>query len=152
MKTYKGGFTLIELLIVIAIIGILSSVVLSSLTTARTNAFDSKVKSQLSNIRAAAELYYNSRLNYGSVTTWVSNGTGTNGCQAGMFTDTTSGLSGLTISANYPTGENAIVCNSTGKAYAVSDNLAATSTFWCIDSTGSSKQESTALGTSTVCL
>lgn len=151
MLKNKKGFTLVELLIVIAIIGILSSVVMSSLSEARTEAYDSKVKSQLSNVRAAAELYYNSRLNYGASTSWVSNGTGTNGCEAGMFTDTASGLSSLTISANYPAGENTIVCNSNGRAYAVSDNLAATSTYWCVDSTGASKQESAPLGTATVC-
>lgn len=125
--------------------------VISSLTTARTRAYDAKVKAQLSNIRGAAELYFNAKLNYGTTTTWVSNGTTTNGCAGGMFQDTVSGLRGLTLSVNYPVGENTIVCNSNGTAYAVSDNLAATGTWWCVDSAGSSKQESAALGTAIVC-
>lgn len=52
------GFTLIELLIVIAIIGILSSVVLASLNTAREKARDAKRLSDTRNVVAALELYY----------------------------------------------------------------------------------------------
>lgn len=54
----KKGFTLIELLIVIAIIGILASVVLGSLNTARTKAEDALIKSNLTNIRGQASIWY----------------------------------------------------------------------------------------------
>lgn len=52
------GFTLIELLIVVAIIGILASVVLSSLNTARTKAIDVTIKSNLANARAEGQIFY----------------------------------------------------------------------------------------------
>jgi prepilin-type N-terminal cleavage/methylation domain-containing protein len=58
IHTNTKGFTLIELLVVVAIIGILATVVLSSLGTARDRAKDASVKATLSQMRAQAELQY----------------------------------------------------------------------------------------------
>mgnify|MGYP000937068357 CR=1 FL=1 len=54
----KKGFTLIELLVVISIIGILSSVVLASLSNARGKGNTAAIKSTLVNVRPQAELVY----------------------------------------------------------------------------------------------
>lgn len=61
---YKKGFTLIELLVVIAIIGLLSAVVLASLTSARSKGRDSQRVSELRQIKYALEIYYNANLKY----------------------------------------------------------------------------------------
>ena len=56
----KKGFTLIELLVVISIIGLLSSVVLASLNTARAKSRDARRISDIRQIRNALELYKDS--------------------------------------------------------------------------------------------
>jgi prepilin-type N-terminal cleavage/methylation domain-containing protein len=61
MKTYTNnkGFTLIELLVVVAIIGILATIILSSLSSARESARDAKRLSDVKTIQTALEMYAN---------------------------------------------------------------------------------------------
>lgn len=58
MNPSKKGFTLIELLVVISIIGLLSSVVLVSLNTARARARDAERLSALREVQKSLELYH----------------------------------------------------------------------------------------------
>lgn len=55
----KKGFTLIELLVVIAIIGLLSTLSILALNTARARARDAKRVSDVKQIQTALEMYYN---------------------------------------------------------------------------------------------
>jgi len=54
----QKGFTLIELLVVVAIIGILASLVLSSLNNSRASARDAKRDLNIKTIQNALELYH----------------------------------------------------------------------------------------------
>lgn len=54
----KKGFTLIELLVVISIIGLLSSIVLTSVNSARAKARDARRIADFRQIQTALEFYY----------------------------------------------------------------------------------------------
>ena len=58
MKKNSKGFTLIELLVVIAIIALLSSIILSSLNSARQRARDAERVSDVSQLRIGLQLFY----------------------------------------------------------------------------------------------
>jgi prepilin-type N-terminal cleavage/methylation domain-containing protein len=78
-KNNKQGFTLIELLVVIAIIGLLSTLSILALNTARARARDVKRVADVKQIQTALEMYYNEFGAYPtSVTPGSSIGTGTN--------------------------------------------------------------------------
>ncbi len=131
MKKNKG-FTLIELLVVIAIIGILASVVLASLNTARAKGADAAIKSNLNNIRAQAELVYDSATpnSYATVCSDanVVKGVSAAATAAGAtWTSTANNAAGMTCT------------NAAGTWVAVAPLKATASTWWCVDNTGTSK-------------
>jgi prepilin-type N-terminal cleavage/methylation domain-containing protein len=136
--TSSRGFTLIELLVVIAIIGILSAIVLASLSQARGKGGDGAIKADLGNLTNQAELYYQSNNGYGSTPVTV----GTLGCTTGatgtMFADPTIAkvITGAVANIVTPVEGTTHRCTANGSTYAVMAKLSGTNGWWCVDSGG----------------
>jgi prepilin-type N-terminal cleavage/methylation domain-containing protein len=132
----KKGFTLIELLVVIAIIGILSSVVLASLNTARNKGTDAKTKTELGQIRAAAEIFYDtSGSKYGTAVPASAT------CPATANSLTAD--AGVVAALGAISGTKYCGVAADYSAYAVAAPLLSPSAaggYWCIDSVGNAKE------------
>lgn len=158
----KSGFTLIELLVVISIIGLLSSIVLAALSSARLKAQDARLISEMINLRTAAQLYQSSNGQYDNpsssnlVRSYATCGPTTIG-------DIPSGASKLlldiavlskatTDSEFFPPSNNNVQCGVTTTSYVVfarlPSSLSGTALYFCIDSSGKTKNNVTFVSSS----
>jgi prepilin-type N-terminal cleavage/methylation domain-containing protein len=141
VHTLRKGFTLIELLVVISIIGMLSSVVLASLSSSRKKGNDAKIKTQIRDARNLAEIYRNSNNSFlpsvvGSELKGNSIGTG---CNSGMFAGTDFVIN--LKASNYPaaTVDGRCTVTLSGDSYTITSPLSSGG-FWCIDGKGNTMQ------------
>ena len=140
-QALQRGFTLIELLVVIAIIGILAAVVLTSLSGAQQSAQDRSIQQTLNSAASAAQIYYNqNNFTYSGMCGELA-GAG------GVLTELVSNIGFITAIAatNTDQGGTTVWCNSGVDTFVVSAPLASSGEFWCVDETGSGRQQPLAL-------
>ena len=156
-KKFNSGFTLIELLVVVAIIGVLASVVLASLNTARAKGANASIKANLSNVRAQAEIVYDSLSPNGYGT--ASNASScTSPTASSIFATTTPNTTVVfnAVAAAITSSGGTSFCGSTTSDWVASVQLkvaegsGGTLTHWCVDSTGFSGGK-TAIASGTAC-
>lgn len=154
-KKFSSGFTLIELLVVVAIIGILASVVLSSLNSARNKGNDAAVKSNLRNAADQGEVFWlTNTASANSYTNVCTNGTVGGALGVGSFILAAAKASGLASYATDPASPGGTLttatCNDSAGAWAAEAPLKAGG-MWCVDSTGRSESEATSILMTTAC-
>lgn len=144
-KIKSRGFSLVELLIAITIIGVLSTIILSSMSNSRARAYDSKVKQQLASFRTAAEVYFSSQ-------NPSSYGPATSVCTEGIFNDVNpnNGSPALLIAEGNLPNNTQVRCGSTDTAYAVKASLYSGTEYWCVDSKGSARVIQGEIGSSVI--
>ncbi len=147
-RNKKTGFTLIELLVAIAIIGILATIILASLTESQSRGYDSKILQQLNGFRTAAQLYFSNHGGYGPDTNSCNDNT-----SIFKSVDPQDGSPSVYIdSANLPEFTQ-VYCStdSSGRRYAVKATLYNANQYWCVDSTGASRKVTGTPTNGTVC-
>lgn len=143
----QKGFTLIELLVVVAIIGLLASVTMGYLGSARKKGDDTAVKSNLATMRSVSEIFYldngNSYLPagvgvpFGPDTCPTYNASGTN-----MLSRNKVIADAIAEAVKRGNGSS---CYNGDIVWAVAVGLKVTpNTSWCVDVTGAAKVVSSA--------
>ncbi len=116
MKKVNKGFTLIELLVVIAIIGILSTLAVVALNSARQKSRDSKRVADVKQIQTALELYFSDLHGYPADPTGgdaIGNGNAIALCDTGWSSAACTGTTYMGLAPKAPSPTDGI-CGTAG--------------------------------------
>jgi prepilin-type N-terminal cleavage/methylation domain-containing protein len=147
----KKGFTLIELLIVVAVIGILSSIIISSLNSSRQKSKVAAIKGAIHELLTQGQIYLNEYSAYAAATT-----SPRTGCYASstFLTDVFffAEIPSLMV-ANIDENGAPIACaiSSTGKSFSIIANLGGNKSI-CVDSDSRRLEAVSIDGTSGSCV
>ncbi len=130
------GFTLIEMLVVVAIIGILSSVILTALGPARDKAKDARIIEQVNQVRSLAETMYNGT--YDALEELPAIGDINNSNLKALADDITLQGGNLVIRKNADTGATAYIMYSQLNQKVGQDPKNLQTQYYCLESGGKS--------------
>lgn len=133
------GFSLLELLVIVAIIGLIATVVFSALGSARTKSNDAAIKSALTQVANQADIYFASVGSYINVCSTASNNSDPKGVN-GMILRASKSLQAVEVNVNGNGGAVEVRCNDDplssggfGRAWAAQIPLS-DGKYFCMDS------------------
>jgi type IV pilus assembly protein PilE len=144
------GFTLIELIVVIAIIGVLTTIVLVVVSSVKSRSNDNAIKASLNQVRTQADIFYTSTNTYTGVCLATNDTANPKGIYSMVLA--AARLKGLTaITVNGTGTTTTATCNTSANAWAAEVPLVGSSNMYCVDSTRKGVVSATSIGAGVAC-